>query len=79
MEPGRIHELAALEDIFHEKFDGLLFSLSDDSLNMTISATAKVKSSHDIYTRSVRCPAHTGTSLSNSSATSSGSSTTCAR
>ena len=50
MEPGRTHELAALEDVFHEKFDGLLFSLPDDSLNATISAAAKVKSSPDIYT-----------------------------
>ena len=50
LEPGWTHKLAALEDIFHEKFDGLLFSLPDDSLNMTISAAAKVKSSPDIYT-----------------------------
>jgi hypothetical protein len=79
MEPGRTHELAALEDIFHEKFDGLLFSLPDDSLSTRRSALLPRSSRHPTSTWSARCLARSGTSLSNSSATSSGSSTLIAR
>ena len=50
LEPGRTSELAHLGDIFDPKYDGLLFSLPDASLDMSITAAAKVKSSPDTYT-----------------------------